>query len=76
MWSVLITARSSALIPLSSSYDFIHSARYIGGIGASLVVASIFPLGNHWSKLENGKLVVGILNGLGLTGGSAVELYV
>lgn len=42
----------------------------------SLIVASVFPLGAYWSKPENGKLVAGILNGLGLTGGSAIGLYV
>src|SRR5699024_5169457 len=63
-------------IAMSGSYGFMLTSRFIGGIGMSLVVASIFPLGNYWSKPENGKLVAGILNGLGLTGGSAVGLYV
>lgn len=76
VWGGVITALSSVLIALSSSYGFMLSARFIGGLGMSLVVASIFPLGNYWSKPENGKLVAGILNGLGLTGGSAVGLYV
>ncbi|NWN89239.1 MAG: MFS transporter [Micrococcaceae bacterium] len=76
VWGGLITAVSSGLIAMSGSYGFMLTSRFIGGIGMSLVVASIFPLGNYWSKPENGKLVAGILNGLGLTGGSAVGLYV
>lgn len=76
VWGGAITALSSVLIAISSSYGFMLSARFIGGVGMSLVVASIFPLGNYWSKPENGKLVAGILNGLGLTGGSAVGMYV
>lgn len=72
----LITAISSGLIALSGTYGFMLTSRFIGGLGMSLVVAAIFPLGNYWSKPENGKLVAGILNGLGLTGGSAVGLYV
>lgn len=76
VWGGLITAISSGLIALSSSYGLMLTARFIGGLGMSMVVAAIFPLGNYWSKPENGKLVAGILNGLGLTGGSAVGLYV
>lgn len=76
VWGGLITAMSSGLIALAGSYGFMLTARFIGGVGMSLVVAAIFPLGNYWSKPENGKLVAGILNGLGLTGGSAVGLYV
>ena len=76
VWGGVITALSSGLIALSGSYGFMLFSRFIGGVGMSLVVAAIFPLGNYWSKPENGKLVAGILNGLGLTGGSAVGLYV
>ena|GEM_PF-6955779 len=76
VWGGLITALSSGLIALSGSYGLVLTSRFIGGVGMSLVVASIFPLGNYWSKPENGKLVAGILNGLGLTAGSAVGLYV
>lgn len=75
VWGGFITALSSALIALSGSYGLMLSARFIGGVGMSLIVASIFPLGAYWAKPENGKLVAGILNGLGLTGGSAVGLY-
>src|SRR5690625_4045742 len=76
VWGGLITALSSGLIALSGSYGLVLTSRFIGGVGMSLVVASIFPLGNYWAKPENGKLVAGILNGLGLTGGSAIGLYV
>ena len=76
VWGGLITAISSGLIALSGSYGFILTARFIGGLGMSMVVAAIFPLGNYWSKPENGKLVAGILNGPGLTAGSAIGLYV
>src|SRR5699024_10416658 len=76
VWGGFITAISSGLIAVSSSYGIMLTARFIGGVGMSLVVASIFPLGNYWSKPENGKLVAGILNGLGLTAGSAIGLYV
>lgn len=76
VWGGFITAASSALIALSSSYGLMLSARFVGGVGMSLIVASVFPLGAYWSKPENGKLVAGILNGLGLTGGSAIGLYV
>lgn len=76
VWGGFITALSSVLIAVSSSYGVMLSARFVGGLGMSLIVASIFPLGTYWSKPENGKLVAGILNGLGLTGGSAVGLYV
>lgn len=76
VWGGLITAISSGLIALSGSYGLILTSRFIGGVGMSLVVAAIFPLGNYWSKPENGKLVAGILNGLGLTAGSAVGLYI
>ena len=76
VWGGFITAISSGLIAVSSSYGIMLTARFIGGVGMSLVVASIFPLGNYWSKPENGKLVAGVLNGLGLTGGSAVGTYI
>lgn len=76
VWGGIITALSSGLIAMAGSYGFMLTARFIGGVGMSLVVAAIFPLGNYWSKPENGKLVAGILNGLGLTGGSAIGLYV
>lgn len=76
VWGGIITALSSGLIAMADSYGFMLVARFIGGLGMSLVVAAIFPLGNYWSKPENGKLVAGILNGLGLTGGSAIGLYV
>lgn len=76
VWGGIITALSSGLIALAGSYGFMLTARFIGGVGMSLVVAAIFPLGNYWSKPENGKLVAGILNGVGLTGGSAIGLYV
>lgn len=76
VWGGLITAISSGLIAMSGSYGLMLTARFIGGVGMSLVVAAIFPLGNYWSKPENGKLVAGILNGLGLTAGSAIGLYV
>lgn len=76
VWGGFITALSSGLIAVSSNYGVMLSARFVGGLGMSLIVASIFPLGTYWSKPENGKLVAGILNGLGLTGGSAVGLYV
>lgn len=76
VWGGFITALSSVLIAVSSSYGVMLSARFVGGLGMSLIVASIFPLGTYWSKPENGKLVAGILNGLGLTGGSAVGLYI
>lgn len=76
VWGGFITAASSALIALSSSYGLMLSARFVGGVGMSLIVASIFPLGSYWAKPENGKLVAGILNGLGLTGGSAIGLYI
>ena len=76
VWGGLITAISSGLIAMSGSYALMLTSRFIGGVGMSLVVAAIFPLGNYWSKPENGKLVAGILNGLGLTAGSAIGLYV
>lgn len=76
VWGGIITALSSGLIAMSGSYGFMLTSRFIGGVGMSLVVAAIFPLGNYWCKPENGKLVAGILNGLGLTGGSAIGLYV
>ena len=76
VWGGLITAISSGLIAISGSYGLILTSRFIGGVGMSMVVAAIFPLGNYWSKPENGKLVAGILNGLGLTAGSAIGLYV
>ncbi|WP_150119318.1 MFS transporter [Enteractinococcus helveticum] len=76
VWGGIITALSSGLIAMAGSYGFMLTARFIGGLGMSLVVAAIFPLGNYWSKPENGKLVAGILNGIGLTGGSAIGLYV
>lgn len=76
VWGGLVTAVSSGLIAMSGSYGLMLTARFIGGVGMSFVVAAIFPLGNYWSKPENGKLVAGILNGLGLTAGSAIGLYV
>src|SRR5690606_7281606 len=55
VWGGIITALSSGLIAMSGSYGLMLTARFIGGVGMSLVVAAIFPLGNYWSKPENGK---------------------
>lgn len=76
VWGGFITAGSSLLIGMADSYGAMLTARFIGGVGMSMIVAAIFPLGSYWAKPENGKLIAGIFNGLGLTGGSAVGLYV
>src|SRR5699024_11286526 len=50
VWPQLFSGR------MSSSYGVLLSARFVGGVGMSLIVASIFQLGSYWAKPENGKL--------------------
>lgn len=75
VWGGFITALSSVVFAASETYSVMLIARFIGGVGMSMIVAAIFPLGAYWAKPGNSKLVAGILNGLGFTGGAAVGLY-
>lgn len=76
VWGGSVTAASSVFFAMTDSYSVMLVARCMGGIGMSMVVAAIFPLGAYWAKPENSKLIAGILNGVGFTGGAAVGLYI
>lgn len=76
VWGGFITALSSIVFAMTELYGVMLIARFIGGLGMSMVVAAIFPLGAYWAKAGSSKLVAGILNGVGFTGGAAVGLYV
>lgn len=76
VWGGMLTAASSAFFAMTDSYTIMLLSRCLGGVGMSMVVAAIFPLGAYWAKPENSKLVAGVLNGVGFTGGAAVGLYI